>query len=94
MSTKEDIKLQTNIIRHSFMVINVGSSMVFDYIAYNKPCAYINYNPKVIDLKKDIHKIYKYVHFRSMPSAKAVLWLNSKEEIAEKIYKVLQNEEK
>ena len=88
LPTKEDLKLQTNIIQHSFMVINVGSSMVFDYIAYNKACAYINYNPTGIKLKKDIHKIYKYVHFRSMPSKKAVLWLSNKEEI---ICAVLQN---
>lgn len=93
LPTREDISLQASIIQHTFMVINVGSSMVFDYIAYRKPCAYINYNPRGIALKKDIHRIYKYVHFRSMPSKNAVLWLNKKAEIGEKIYKVLQKDD-
>ncbi|MDX1471952.1 MAG: UDP-glycosyltransferase, partial [Flavobacteriaceae bacterium] len=42
MPTREDMMLQTNIIFHSFLVINIASSMVFDFVARQKPCAYVN----------------------------------------------------
>ena len=92
LPSKEDLKLQTNIIQHSFMVINVASSMVFDYASYEKPCAYIHYNPDLPEIKKDSRSIYQYVHFRSMPDKNAALWINNKEEIAEIIQQVLKGE--
>lgn len=82
---KEDIDLQVNIIAHTFMVINIASSMVFDFVSFGKTCAYLNYNPEVEVLRKDTCSIYRYVHFRSMPSEKAVLWINGKQEIAKVI---------
>lgn len=91
LPTKEDLNLQANLIHNTFMVINVGSSMIFDYVCKGKPCAYINYNPHVENLEKDINEIYKYVHFRSMPSEKSVLWINSKDEIGMVIEKVMEN---
>lgn len=90
LPTKEDLILQANLIQHTFMVINVGSSMVFDYVCKGKPCAYINYNPNVENLEKDIKVIYNYVHFRSMPSERSVLWVNNKEGISKVIKKVLK----
>lgn len=88
MPSKADLKIQTNIIQHTFMVINVGSSMVFDYASYAKPCAYINYNPDVSNLKKEIEEIYRYAHFRSMPFKDAVIWINARSELSEKIKQV------
>jgi len=92
LPTKDDLKLLSNTIQHTFMVINVGSSMVFDYVNYRKPCGFINYNPENINLKKDIYDIYKYIHFQSMPSPLSVLWINNKEEIKDKIQQVLNEE--
>ncbi|AVR43821.1 UDP-glycosyltransferase [Christiangramia fulva] len=85
MPTREDMILQTNIIEHSFMVINIASSMVFDFAARNKPCAYINYIPKIDELKKDVREIYDYVHFRSMKNKREVYWIDSKADIIEAI---------
>ena len=86
LPTKEDMTLQTNTILHSEMVINLGSSMVFDYASYQKPCAFINYD---VDNRTDknwsVSKIYNYVHFRSMPDKRSVIWLNSADEIVDKI---------
>lgn len=93
LPTKEDLVLQAGIIQNTFLVINVGSSMLFDYQCYKKPGAYINYNPSVDELEKDINEIYKYVHFRSMPSKNAVLWINEREEIKETIVSCLQGKE-
>ena len=92
LPSKYDLKLQTNIIQHTFMVINVGSSMVFDYASYGLPCAYINYNPDVEPLQKDTKSVYNYIHFRSMPNENAVLWINEKMEISEVLKKVIQGE--
>lgn len=80
--TKDDLQLQVNTILHTEVVINIGSSMVFDYASHGKPCIFINYDvgdKKLSDWSTD--KIYKFVHFRSMPSKNAVVWLNSKEDI-------------
>jgi len=90
LPTPDDIILQVNTIAHTEMVINLGSSMVFDYAAHDKPCAFINYD---VDIKVmpnwSAAKIYNFVHFRSMPNEKAVIWLNNSEEIASKIEKGL-----
>ena len=90
MPTAEDIKLQVNIIDNSELVVNIASSMVFDFVSFNKPCLYINYNVKN---KKLPHwrsqTIYDFVHFRSMPNKKAVVWLNNSSEIALKIENAL-----
>ena len=91
LPSKEDSVLQQNIIAHTELVINLGSSMVFDYAAHKKPCAFINYNPEINDKNWSVEKIYKYVHFRSMPDD-AVVWLNSPEEIADKIEMMLSDE--
>ena len=88
----EDQSLLLNTVKHSKLIINLGSSMVFDAVCHETPCAYVNYNPEVEVLKKDIYSIYKYIHFRSMPSLEAVIWLNSAEEISVKIKGALSNE--
>jgi hypothetical protein len=92
LPTKEDVILLSNTITYSELVVNLGSSMVFDYASHSKPCAYFNYNQKERSNKNwDLHQCYKYVHFRSMPTD-AVVWLNSPDEIASKIEMMLSNE--
>ncbi len=94
LPTAEDIVLQQNIIQHTEMVVNLGSSMVFDYVAHQKPCAFINYDVAQQKLPGwSVKKIYNYIHFRSMPHCKAVVWLHSPEEIAGKIKNTLQSNE-
>jgi len=88
LPTIEDLQLQMNTIAHTEMVINLGSSMVFDYISYGKPCAYLNYevdNPHPATVA--ITKIYEFVHFRSMPMQDSVLWINSAESISDVVLK-------
>jgi len=90
MPTKADTQLLVNTAEHTELVINVGSSMVFDYISHNKPCAFINYDTD----KKDhptwtIENIYKYVHFRSMPDKRAVYWVDGKQTIGSIIEKAI-----
>jgi len=93
LPTKADLVLQTNTIMHTEMVVNLGSSMVFDYASHEKPCAFINYD--VVDKNDEnwsVEKIYNYVHFRSMPNKEAVIWVNNSDEIAKKIKFGLENQ--
>lgn len=95
LPTPEDLILQTNTIAHTEMVVNLGSSMVFDYVAHKKPCAFVNYDP--VNNRREgwsVEKIYNYVHFRSMPDKDAVIWLNSPQEIAQKIASALSENSK
>ncbi len=92
LPTEADIVLHTNTIKHSEMVINLGSSMVFDFICLKKPCAFINYD--VSDKKEktwSVGKIYNYIHFRSMPCKESVIWLDKPEDIDQKIRLSLSN---
>lgn len=95
LPTQADINLQINTIAHTELVINLGSSMVFDYVCFKKPCAFINYD---VSDKKDknwsVAKIYKYIHFRSMPNKESIEWLNSSEEIDQKIKTILSNSDR
>lgn len=90
LPTREDLKLQMNTIASSEMVINLGSSMVFDFAAQGKPCGFINYNINGSPTDWSVEKIYNYVHFRSMPDECAVFWLNSPDEIEAKIKQALE----
>lgn len=75
--TAQDGILLANLAEHCIGVINLGSSMVFDFASHNKPCAYLNYHyDSNLSLCQGVH-VYKYVHFRSQPSKEAVIWLNS-----------------
>lgn len=90
LPTLEDVILQVNTIAHTEMVVNLGSSMVFDYATFNKPCAFINYdvpNKKVENWS--VKTIYNFVHFRSMPSKNNVIWINSAEDLTDKIEQAL-----
>lgn len=93
--TKADAELLRNTIVHSCMVINLGSSMVFDFAIYNKPCAYIAFESAT---KREtwwtIKMIYDFVHFRSMPSKDAVIWLTDENLIWEALEPALRNPEK
>ena len=54
----------------------------------------MNYNPEGSDTDiKDIHKIYSYIHFQSMPDKNAVIWLNSKETMLQALTNILVKNE-
>lgn len=93
MPTAEDLKLQVNIIENCILVINMASSMVFDFAAFKKPCFYINFDVKNKKNKTwSSSTIYNFVHFRSMPVGDPVFWIKSADEIAPKIEMVLNGD--
>ena len=95
LPTKEDLILQMNTIYHSEFVVNLGSSMVFDFIAYNKPCCYINYDVANKNFPNwSVEKIYNFIHFRSMPHKNSVHWLSNPAEMELQIEKILNASDK
>ncbi len=88
---REDVSLLVSTVFYSDMVFNIGSTMVFDFRMFNKPCVFINYDQaQKTDPDWSVLKIYKYQHFRSMPSDQSVVWLNNRAEIATKIANIKQ----
>ncbi len=84
--TIDDVKLLVSTAYYADLVINVGSTMAFDFAMYNKPCIFINYDQEdKIDESWSTNTIYQFQHFRSMPSKAAVTWLNSKNDISESL---------
>ena len=82
----EDVKLLVSTAFYADVVVNVGSTMAFDFGMFNKPGVFINYDQKNKTVEGwSVKTIYNYQHFRSMPNTDAVLWLNNKEEIVDKI---------
>lgn len=89
MPTKEDFALLVNTCYHSDLVVNICSSMVFDFAIHNKPCIYPNYEqPQLQKGIRDIGQNYNYVHFRTMPND-AVVWALNKAEIYTGIKSIL-----
>jgi hypothetical protein len=91
LPTAEDLDLQVNTIAHTEMVINLGSSMVFDYISYDKPCVHQLRRVRFNTTGWSVEKIYRFVHFRSMPSRESVLWIDSPQSIVAVIRKGLND---
>jgi hypothetical protein len=84
-----DSILLANLAEYCEGVINLGSSMVFDFASHNKPCAYLNYTyDSNMTISFGVH-VYNYVHFRSQPSPDAVVWLNSPK-MASNLLKMLE----
>jgi len=82
----EDVYLLVSTAYYSDVVVNVGSTMAFDFAMFHKPCVFINYDQLNKNIKDwSVKKIYQFQHFRSIPNKDAVIWLNSKDEIIEKL---------
>ncbi|OXB00978.1 hypothetical protein B0A81_20025 [Flavobacterium plurextorum] len=82
----DDVKLLVSTAFYSDIVVNVGSTMAFDFWMFNKPCVFINYDqPNKKEEDWSVKTIYEFQHFKSMTNQKAVIWLNSKEEISKTI---------
>lgn len=88
-----DVQLLTNIVFHSNIVVNLGSTMALDFSLYDKPAIYLNYNT-VKSNDWSVEKIYGFEHFKSMPSSKSVYWINKKEEILKVVDKAINKKDK
>jgi hypothetical protein len=76
----DDVAILVNLARHCEAVINVGSTMAFDFGMTGKPCIYINYDQEGSD-NWSTSTIYRYEHFKSMPSKSVVWWWNAADDL-------------
>ena len=91
MPTKEDFALQANICQHTEFVGNIASSMVFDFVAHDKSCLFFDYEqPQLQEGIRDIGQNYKYIHFRSMPTNEAALFVNDKKDLTAIVKAILE----
>jgi hypothetical protein len=75
----EDVNLLVSTAYYSDVVVNLGSTMAFDFGMFKKPCIYINYDQEVkVNPNWSVQKIYNFQHFKSMPNKETILWWNSK----------------
>lgn len=90
--TIDDVKLLCNIAYHCDAVYNLGSTMAFDFCMFNHPAYFINY-----DVQKSVSwstkTIYRFQHFRSMPSKECVKWVNSKADLIKLMDDFVNSEE-
>jgi hypothetical protein len=84
-----DLKVLMNLTAHCELAINVGSTVAFDFVNFDKPTIYINYN-RLNRGNWNINTINKFQHFRSMPSRDSVVWLNDVNEWENTINNILK----
>jgi len=90
--SKDDVKLLVSTAFYSDVVVNVGSTMAFDFAMFDKTCVFINYNQTIKnDPNWSVETIYKFQHFKSMLNKKSVVWLNNREEIITKLTKLVSD---
>lgn len=86
----DDIRLLVSTAFYGDVVVNLGSTMAFDFAMFDKPCIFINYDQEIKeDPNWSVEKVYKFQHFKSMGKWNPVGWLNSRSEIVPLIQKAI-----
>ncbi len=85
---KGDISLLKNLLFHSEVVINVGSTIAIDASFFNKVACYINYQ-LVESPDWQISDCYKFVHFDTLIGLKPIYWINSPDDYKQVINDLL-----
>jgi len=93
--TKEDVELLCNLVRHSDVVINIGSTMALDFAIFDKPAIFIRYDQPegVGDVRRDIEEIYSLPHFRVFDGNDPVVWAKSRENLGSLIVQSIEHPE-
>jgi hypothetical protein len=89
--TQEDGTLLVNVVYHSDVVVNVGSTMGMDFAIFDKPGIFVAYNPEGHVEKWDIDDYYRLPHFVSVHELQPVYWARSPQELGELVLHALKN---
>lgn len=87
---KEDSALLINVVFHSDIVVNVGSTMAMDFAVFDKPAVYIAYNPPARDSGWNIEGIYRLPHFEFVHRFQPVYWARSAGELGNVVRRALE----
>jgi len=85
-----DIDLLVNLAFHCDISVNIASTIAHDFATFDKPTFYINYD-QFSNNGWSVKTVYRFQHFRSMNGYEAVGWINSKQEIRDRIQKALDS---
>jgi hypothetical protein len=89
--TMEDIELLANVVNHSDVVVNVGSTMAMDFAVFDKPAIFIAYDPSSVNGHWTIKDTYRLPHLRSVHELQPVYWARSPQELAKLVTHALAN---
>ncbi|HWC65317.1 MAG TPA: hypothetical protein VG777_04475, partial [Thermoanaerobaculia bacterium] len=89
--TREDVALLANVVAHSDLVINVGSTMAMDFAAFDKPAIFIAYDPPERDAHWSFENIYRLPHFKTTHQLQPVYWARSGEDLARVVVHALEH---
>lgn len=88
----EDVQLLVSTAFYCEVVVNLGSTMAFDFAMFQKPCIYINYDQvQKVNPNWSVNTIYQFQHFRSMQDKNAVIWWTQKEQITALLQETVYN---
>lgn len=91
--TPEDVRLLVNTVRHSDLVVNVGSTMALDFAINHKPAIYLAYPPASWQMGDpwSIEQVYRFPHFNHIGQFNPVYWARSREELPALIQECLSS---
>ena len=89
--TREDVALLANVVAHSDVVINVGSTMAMDFAAFDKPAIFIAYDPPGKDGQWSFEHIYRLPHFKTTHQLQPVHWARSRDDLAAVVVHALEH---
>jgi CDP-glycerol glycerophosphotransferase (TagB/SpsB family) len=89
--TREDVALLANVVAHSDVVINVGSTMAMDFAAFDKPAIFIAYDPPERDGHWSFENIYRLPHFKTTHELQPVHWARGRDELAAVVMHALEH---
>lgn len=87
--TFEDIALLVNVVYHSDVVVNVGSTMAMDFAILDKPGVFIAYDPPSVNGSWTIKDTYKLPHLRSVHEFQPVYWARTAPELSSLVLRAL-----
>jgi hypothetical protein len=88
-----DLNLMANLAYHCAAVINVGSTMAFDFSTMDKPAVYIDFNIRN-STDWDIKTVNSFEHFESMKGFDPVFWWREKDELPGILQRIFAGEKK
>ena len=91
--TAEDISLLVNLVYHSDVVVNLGSTMAMDFAVYDKPGVFVAYNPASANGNWNVHDTYLLPHLRTVHELQPVYWARSAEELGDAVMRALERPE-
>jgi hypothetical protein len=88
--TQQDIALLANLVSHTDVMVNLGSTMAMDAAIFGKPSIYLAYDPAG-GMEKNVDSIYNLPHFGCVHELQPVYWARSATDLPSLIPHALKN---